>query len=129
MSLNELSIYKNQLKAIFGTITEEHDGILYPKGKYNHEEIRGNIRKAFIPKRKIREKEEIIHQDASLLKIEKLISPIHVANTYDYFPSQEEVKKIIRADKGEIKLKAEIQKLVDKYERMPDKEDIIKTTS
>lgn len=127
LSLNELSRSKNQLKTIFDTITEEHDGILYPKGKYNHEEIRGNIRKAFIPKRKIRENEEIIPEEASLLKIDKLISPIHVANTYDYFPSQEEVKKIIRADKGEIKLKAEIQKLVDKYKRMPDKEDIIKT--
>ena len=97
----------------------------YPKGIYNHKEIRANIRKAFIPNRSIKVKEEVIPDKASLLAIEKFTSPIAVMNTQNYYPSQNEVKQIIEADKGKKQLKAAISTTIETLQTLGNQEATI----
>lgn len=127
LSVNHLHLYREQLKTIFKLITEETDNVRYSKGKYNHREIRANIRKAFIPHRSIKVKEEVIPETANLLKIEKLISPIEVANISNYYPSQNLVKQIIDADKGVKELKANIQTTINTLKTVGGQEQTIQT--
>lgn len=125
LPVNRLRLYKEQLETIFDLITEETGSVRYPKGDYNHREIRANIRKAFIPHRTIEVKEEIIPETASLLKIEKLVSPIKVANVSNYYPSQDVVKQIIDGDDGVKKLKASIQTTINTLNTMGGQEQAI----
>ncbi|KGI22441.1 DEAD/DEAH box helicase family protein [Hoylesella timonensis] len=125
LTSQQLKAYTSQLQDIFDSITEKRVGVCYPKGKYNHRQIRTNIRKAFIPTRTIEVKEEVIRETAALLKIEKLISPIEVANTSNYYPAQEEVLKIIDADKGEKKLKDAVMTTINTLKSMGNQEGTI----
>ncbi|MFA6832047.1 MAG: DEAD/DEAH box helicase family protein [Bacteroidaceae bacterium] len=126
LTTQQLKTYNSQLKTIFDSITEEREGIIrYPKGEYSHRAIRANIRKAFIPTRSIDVKEEIIPETATLLKIEKLVSPIEAANASNYYPVQEEVLKIVDADKGIKKLKDAINTTIDTLKALGNQESTI----
>ena len=120
-----LSQYAELLKSTFDNITEKIKDVYYPKGIYNHKEIRANIRKAFIPNRSIKVKEEVIPDKASLLAIEKLTSPIAVMSTQNYYPSQNEVKQIIEADKGKKQLKAAISTTIETLQTLGNQEATI----
>ena len=66
--------------------------------RYDQDSIRSLIRKAFVPKRDFSIKEEIIPCKASLLQIERLISPVSVQDDKPFFPSQGDVKAIVDWD-------------------------------
>ena len=66
--------------------------------RYDHENIRSLIRKAFVPKRDFLVKEEVVPCEASLLQIEKLVSPISMQDDKPFFPSQDIVKTIVDWD-------------------------------
>ncbi len=127
LTSQQLNAYTTLLQTIFNSITEERAGIRYPKGEYNHKQIRANIRMAFIPTRTIEVKEEVIPETATLLKIEKLVSPINVADTSNYFPSQEAVSKIVEADKGTKKLKESVKTTIDTLKALGNQEQTIHT--
>ena len=55
--------------------------------------VRSNVRKAFIPRRSIDVKEEVIPETAELLQIKNFKSAIEVNDTSKYFPNQEQVLK------------------------------------
>ena len=120
-----LSQYAELLKSTFDNITEKIEDVYYPKGIYNHKDIRANIRKAFIPNRSIKVKEEVIPDKASLLAIEKLTSPIAVMSTQNYYPSENEVKQIIEADKGEKTLKAAVSTTIQTLQTLGNQEATI----
>lgn len=96
LSVSELKKYEEQLHFIFEQITIKKDGVTIENNKYDHQFIRSNIRKAFIPVRDISFKEEILPEKANLLKIEKLTSPVE--DSVKFFPDQQEVYDIITWD-------------------------------
>ena len=96
LKVSELKKYEEQLYSIFNQITTEKEGVTIENNKYDHQIIRCNIRKAFIPIRDISVKKEILPERAKLLKIEKLTSPVE--DCEKFFPDEQDVKDIIAWD-------------------------------
>lgn len=126
LSVAQLREHITALQAIFEAITEERHGIHYLKGEYNQTQVRANVRKAFIPRRTIDVKEEVIPETAELLQIKNFQSTIKVNDTSKYFPNQEQVLKIVDADKGKKHLKAEIQTTIDTLKTLGKQEQTIR---
>lgn len=125
LHIAQLKKYTKALQVIFDTITDIRDGIHYLKGEYNQMQVRANVRKAFIPHRTIDVKEEVIPETAELLQIKNFKSAIEVNDTSKYFPNQEQVLKIVDADKGKKHLKAEIQTTIDTLKALGNQEQTI----
>ena len=126
LSVAQLREHITALQAIFEAITEERHGIHYLKGEYNQTQVRANVRKAFTPHRSVEVKEEVIPETAELLQIKNFQSTIEVNDTSKYFPVQEQVLKIVDADKGIKPLKAEIQTTIDTLKTLGKQEQTIR---
>lgn len=87
---------------------------------YNQDNIRSLIRRAFVPKRDFRVKEEIVPCEACLLQIERLVSPVFVQDDKPFLPSQEDVKTIVDWDSNAQNkvLSAEELALIEKMKQM-----------
>lgn len=123
----QLKKYATALQVIFDTITDIRDGIHILKGEYNQMQVRANVRKAFIPRRTIDVKEDVIPETAELLQIKNFQSTIEVNDTSKYFPNQEQVLKIVDADNGKKSLKPEIQTTINTLKALSNQEQIIQT--
>ena len=126
LHIAHLKTYTTALQTIFDTITEFREGVRYLKGEFNQKQVRANVRKAFVPHRSIEVKEEVIPETAELLQIKNFKSAIEVNDTSKYFPNQEQVLKIVDADKGKKQLKAEIQAIIDKLKTLGNQEQPIR---
>lgn len=104
ITVPQLHNYENILRKIFLEVTINVDGGLWFSSAYHLPIINANIRKAFYEKRELMTKEEIIPENADLLKIENLASPVFTDMPCDYYPNQSEVKKILKSDRGELTL-------------------------
>lgn len=98
LAVAALRQYTKELTSIFHRITVEEEGTLFLNHRFDHIQIRSLIRRAFIPNRDFRVNEEIIPAQASLLQIEKLISPVEVVDDNRFYPSQREVKEVLEWD-------------------------------
>lgn len=99
LTLESLKKYEDILKDIFERITVKDEmGNTRYDNHYDQDNIRSLIRKAFVPKRDFSVKEEVVPCEASLLHIEKLVSPIAVQDDKPFFPSQDIVKTIVDWD-------------------------------
>lgn len=96
LPLEKLLQFEKELHDIFNHITTTIEGETLENNSYNHQRIRSLIRQAFVPTRDFKAKEEVVPCQASLLLIEKLISPVE--DNGNYFPSQGIVKEIIKWD-------------------------------
>ena len=99
LALENLKEHEAILRKIFERITlkDEMSNTRYDN-RYDHDSIRSLIRRAFVPKRDFSVKEEIVPCEASLLQIERLVSPISVQDDKPFFPSQEDVRTIVDWD-------------------------------
>ena len=86
LSVAQLKTCESELRAIYDALTPKHD----------HQRIRSLIRQAFIPRRDFQVTEEVVSEHATLLQIEKLISPVE--DNGKYYPSQQVVQEIINWD-------------------------------
>ena len=125
LHIAHLKTYTTALQTIFDTITEFREGVRYLKGEFNQKQVRANVRKAFVPHRSIEVKEEVIPETAELLQIKNFKSAIEVNDTSKYFPNQEQVLKIIDADKGKKRLRAAIQTTIDTLKTLGNQEQTI----
>lgn len=100
------------LRKLFDTLTYEEEGIRYFLPKYRMEAINANIRKAFYEKRSFTSTEELIQEDASLLKVENLTSPITTTEPGKFYPKQVEVKNIVAADNGDLNIDPRIEQTI-----------------
>ncbi len=98
--MNLLQPYNTVLKELFGKITVSEDGVTYFNPAYRIDLINANIRKAFYAKRAFKSSEELIPEDARLLKVENLTSTVSTDTPNIFYPDQEMVQKIVDADKG-----------------------------
>lgn len=96
-----LKRHEEALRKIFERITiKDEAGNTRYDNSYDQSNIRSLIRKAFVPKRDFTVREEIVPCEASLLQIERLVSPVSVENDKPFYPSQEDVKAIIDWDEN-----------------------------
>ena len=108
ISMDSLKLYVSQLRSIFDVITKQVEGddeYRTEDMSYDHQQIRANIRKAFVPKRDYTIVEEVVPESASILSVEHPKS-LDVLDDSRFYPSQEAVRKIIDWDanphKGDI---------------------------
>ena len=86
LTVAQLKNCEMELRSIYDKLTPKHD----------HHRIRSLIRQAFAPLRDFQVTEEVVPQQAILLQIEKLISPIE--DNGKYYPSQQVVEEIVNWD-------------------------------
>lgn len=99
LALENLKEHEVLLRKIFERITlKDETGNTRYDNRYDHASIRSLIRRAFVPKRDFSVKEEIVPCEASLLQIERLVSPVSVQDDKPFFPSQEDVRTIVDWD-------------------------------
>ncbi|MBQ7127316.1 DEAD/DEAH box helicase family protein [bacterium] len=110
--LKDLGKYEQELKTVFDEITYTKDDTRYFSSKYNITQIEANIRKAFSDKRSFSTKEETIKDNANLLVVEKLTSPIETSRPDDFIPTQDKVESIIKEDEGKLTLSDEMQQSI-----------------
>lgn len=97
LKIADLKTCEAELQNIFEQTTMERDGTRIENPKYDHQRIRSLIRQAFAPLRNILVKEEIVPEQAQLLQIEKMTSPVE--NSEKYYPNQQVVHEIMEWDK------------------------------
>lgn len=114
LSLATLRTYDEALRSIFEQITEVRAGLSYLSPHFDQQAIRAEIRKAFIPKRTIKTKEEVVPEKASLLIVDHLTSPISVPERALYYPTVQEAESVIAFDRGEApkELRPMIQQMI-----------------
>ena len=96
LSVAKLRTCDEQLKGVFSKITKLKDGYTVEDTAYDQARIRSLIRQAFAPIRDFRVREELLPCQASLLKIEKLTSPVE--DSEKFYPPQQDVHDIIDWD-------------------------------
>ena len=100
LPLEELYRRQDRLHEIYSEISVDLDGgtgqALSPE--FDQEEIRSRIRRAFAPSRRLKIKEEVIPQKASLLRVENLTSPVYAPKTELYYPDAQTVSEIMEDD-------------------------------
>ena len=112
ITFKDLSKYESELKSIFDEITYTKDEIRYFSSQYNIAQVEVNIRKAFSDKRNFNTKEETIKDNANLLVVEKLTSPIETSKPDDFIPAQDKVESIIKEDDGKLILSKEMKNTI-----------------
>lgn len=93
--LENLKEHEVILKKIFERITlKDEMGNTRYDNRYDHDSIRSLIRRAFVPKRDFSVKEEIVPCEASLLQIERLVSPVFVQDDKPFFHPKKMSKRL-----------------------------------
>lgn len=118
LKIADLKTCEAELQSIFEQTTMEKDGTRIENPKYDHQRIRSLIRQAFAPLRNIHVKKEIVPEQAQLLQIEKLTSPVE--NSEKYYPNQQVVHEIIEWDKKppQQEQSSEVLKLLEQLKAM-----------
>lgn len=108
LTVAQLKTCEIELRSIYDQLTPKHD----------HQRIRSLIRQAFAPLRDFHVTEEVVPQQAILLQIEKLISPIE--DNGKYYPSQQAVQEIVNWDNRPTKeeLKPEVMAKIEELKAM-----------
>ncbi len=113
VSISDLNRHNYKLMAVFEAITYKRDGNTYFSSNYDIKAINTNIRKAFYEKRSFETVEELIPEEASLLKVENFTTEIGVQNSSVFYPDEKTVDNIILDDKGKLKLTPKEQKMLE----------------
>lgn len=96
--INILTRYETELKLLFDKITVRNGENLVYNTDIDQSKVRSDIRNCFATRRRFNISEELVPEEASLLKVNALKSPIEVSKSAIYSPSQEKVTEIIRQD-------------------------------
>ena len=96
LTVSDIKSCEKELKDIFSKITTEKDGVTVENNKFDHQRIRSLIRQSFAPIRDFKVTEEVVPEQANLLQIEKLISPVE--DSEKFYPDQQAVNEIVTWD-------------------------------
>lgn len=116
--------YDAELHAIYEQITIPSEGVEQlptENSDYDHQRIRSLIRKAFVPKRDFRIKEELVSDKASLLSVKGFQPQFSVADPSRVYPSATVVSEIIEWDEHPEKghVPAEKLAMLEQMKAMP----------
>lgn len=120
----DIQPYIPQLKQQFDKVIYKKDGIEYFSSFYDIPLFNSIIRKAFYDKRAFETAEELIPEDASLLRVEKFKTEITTAHTESYYPDAKMVEKIIADDNGKLTLDKKTKRLLELAEATGNSEVI-----
>ena len=98
LSIETLSQYEAELKLLFEKITIRNGENLVFNSDIDQSKVRSDIRNSFAVRRSFNTKEELVPEEASLLKVNALKSPIEDSKTAIYSPTQEKVAEIVSQD-------------------------------
>jgi type III restriction enzyme len=104
--------YESLLKTVFDKIVYQKDSFTCFRSKYDIAKINAAIRKAFYEKRTFETSEELIPEEASLLKVENFKSEVQTADKTLYFPDAQTVENIVKDDAGKLKPDKKTQQLI-----------------
>lgn len=96
LTMSDLRCYDAELHDIFAHITANSNGVVVENNAYDHARIRSLVRQAFLPVRRITMTEEIVPEQASLLQIGRLATPVE--DCASYYPDQQTVHEIVDWD-------------------------------
>ena len=96
LTVSDLKSCEKELKDIFDKITTEKGGFTIENNKFDHQRIRSLVRQAFAPVRDFKVTEEVVPEQAKLLQIEKLVSPVE--DSEKFYPDQQVVNEIVTWD-------------------------------
>lgn len=124
LSIDTLTRYKAELKLLFEKITIRNGNNLVYNSDIDQSKVRSDIRNSFALRRSFNTKEELIPEEASLLKVNALKSPIEDNKSAIYSPSQEKVAEIVSQDSKPVEtISEEIRKyLIEHGLPLPDVE-------
>ncbi len=132
LSVASLRQHDAQLRNIFLAVTRpvegDTDGCRVEDAAYDHQRIRANIRKAFVPRRDYRIVEEVVPAMASILSVERP-APVDVDDDSRFYPSQQTVANILAWDENPEKgdLPPEVYGVVQKMRAMGMPEEQVQT--
>ena len=109
----DIQPYITQLKKQFNKVIYNKDGIEYFSSFYDIPLFNSVIRKAFYDKRSFETVEELIPQDADLLRVEKFKTEVATAHTESYYPDASMVERIIADDNGKLTLDKKTKQLLE----------------
>lgn len=115
ISIHELKTYESELLAIFEKIITASDDICYFSPAIDQTQVRADIRKCFSLKRSFNVSEELIPEEARLLNVQTLESPVDVSVNDIYVPSQDEVKRIVDEDCNPVTISEEERAMLLKF--------------
>lgn len=98
LSIDTLTRYEAELKLLFEKITIRNGDNLVYNSDIDQSKVRSDIRNSFALRRSFNTKEELVPEEASLLKVNALKSPIEDSKTAIYSPTQEKVAEIVSQD-------------------------------
>lgn len=124
LSIDTLTRYEAELKLLFDKITVRNGENLVYNTDIDQSKVRSDIRNSFAVRRSFNTKEELVPEEASLLKVNALKSPIEDSKTALYSPSQEKVAEIVSQDSKSVEtISEEIRKyLIEHGLPLPDVE-------
>ncbi len=124
LSIDTLTRYEAELKLLFEKITIRNGNNLVYNSDIDQSKVRSDIRNSFALRRSFNTKEELIPEEASLLKVNALKSPIEDNKSAIYSPSQEKVAEIVSQDSKPVEtISEEIRKyLIEHGLPLPDVE-------
>lgn len=124
LSIDILTRYETELKLLFDKITVRNGENLVYNTDIDQSKVRSDIRNSFALRRSFNTKEELIPEEASLLKVNALKSPIEDNKSSIYSPSQEKVAEIVSQDSKPVEtISEEIRKyLIEHGLPLPDVE-------
>lgn len=124
LSIDILTRYEPELKLLFDKITVRNGENLVYNTDIDQSKVRSDIRNSFAVRRSFNTKEELVPEEASLLKVNALKSPIEDNKSAIYSPSQEKVAEIVNQDSKPVEtISEEIRKyLIEHGLPLPDVE-------
>lgn len=124
LSIDTLTRYEAELKLLFEKITIRNGNNLVYNSDIDQSKVRSDIRNSFALRRSFNTKEELIPEEASLLKVNALKSPIEDNKSAIYSPCQEKVAEIVSQDSKPVEtISEEIRKyLIEHGLPLPDVE-------
>lgn len=124
LSINTLTPYEAELKLLFDKITIRNSENLIYNTDIDQSKVRSDIRNSFAVRRSFNTKEELVPEEASLLKVNAIKSPIEDNKTAIYAPSQEKVAEIVSQDSKPVEtISEEVRKyLIEHGLPLPDVE-------
>lgn len=124
LPIDMLNQYEAELKILFNKITISNGDNLVYNTDIDQRRVRSDIRNSFAVRRSFNTTEELVPEEASVLKVNALKSPIEDSKTAIYSPSQEKVAEIISQDSKPVEtISEEIRKyLIEHGLPLPDVE-------
>ena len=118
LTMSELMQYKPELEIVFKGITYKPYGEQYRySSRYDIAAVNANIRKAFCDIRDFSTTEELIPEKSSLLNISNFSESIYTDTPERYYPSAENVEKIVKADSGKLKIDPKMAETIEYLEQ------------